>query len=103
MPASRLAHFPIAFFVATMGLFSLALATRAGGYGMAALILTGALAVVLLGLFTLHRLKAVRYPRQVAAEWNHPVKLLFFPAANIAILLWSLLLQDSVSGLSQDL
>ncbi len=98
--SSRLAHFPITFFGATMGLFGLALATRAGGFGMAAMILTGVGAVVLLGLFALYGLKAVRYPRQVAEEWNHPNKLSFFPAANISVLLLSLLLQNSVPGLS---
>jgi tellurite resistance protein len=67
---------------------------------MAATILTGVGVAVLVGLFALYGLKAVRYPRQVAEEWNHPVKLSFFPAANISVLLLSLLLQDSAPGVS---
>lgn len=100
MPSSRLAHFPITFFGASMGLFGVALATRAGGFGFAATILTGVSVVVLLGFFVLYGMKAVRHPRHVVEEWNHPVKLAFFPAANISVLLVSLLLLESAPGLS---
>lgn len=98
--ATRLAQFPITFFGVTMGLFGLALALRAGGFAAASLLVTAGAAVVLIALVTLYALKALRHPAQVAAEWHHPVRLSFFPAANISVLLLSLLLQDGLPGVS---
>ncbi len=100
MPQSRLAHFPITFFGATMGLFGLALAVRAGGFGLASLVVTGVGLIVLVSLFALYGAKALSYPQQVVEEWNHPVRLAFFPAANISVLLLALLVQDIVPGVS---
>jgi tellurite resistance protein len=97
---SRLAHFPITFFGVTMGVFGLALALRAGGFALASGATTVAGAVLLVVLFAIYALKAQRYPAQVAGEWSHPVKLSFFPAANISVLLLSLLLQASQPALS---
>lgn len=95
-----LAHFPITLFGSTMGLFGLALAARAAGLAAISDGVAGAGALVLLGLLALYLAKAVRFPGHVAAEWNHPVRLSFFPAANISILLLSLLLQDIAPTLS---
>ncbi|WP_424927311.1 SLAC1 anion channel family protein [Amaricoccus tamworthensis] len=96
----RLAHFPITFFGVTMGVFGLGLALRAGGFAPASQAITGAGVLLLVGLFATYLLKAFRFPDRVAEEWNHPVKLSFFPAANISVLLLSLLLQDMAPGLS---
>jgi len=98
--SSRLANFPITFFGATMGVFGLGLAFRAGDLGSAATAVTGIGVVLLFMLSFLYGLKAIRYPRQVAEEWHHPIKLAFFPAAIISILLLSLLLQKSLPGVS---
>lgn len=97
---TRLEHFPITFFGVTMGVLGLALALRAGGFDMAAALVTIAGAVVTIALALLYGLKAIRHPAQVVEEWNHPVKLAFFPAANISILLLSLLLQDAMPAVS---
>lgn len=97
---SRLAHFPITFFGVTMGIFGLALSLRAGGLEAASALTTGIGAVMLAVLFTLYGLKSLRFPEEIAGEWGHPVRLSFFPAANISILLLSLLLQDSMPALS---
>ncbi len=94
VPAAGLAHFPITIFGTTMGVFGLALALRAGGFGTAAMMAAGAGALLLIAFVALYGVKAVRFPAQVIAEWNHPVRLSFFPAVNISILLLSLLLQD---------
>jgi tellurite resistance protein len=99
-PAAGLAHLPITIFGVTMGVFGLALALRAGDFDAVSRIVAGAGAVLLAGLVALYALKAVRFPGHVAGEWNHPVRLSFFPAANISLLLLSLLLQDSAPGLS---
>jgi tellurite resistance protein len=99
-PVAALAHFPITVFGMTMGVFGLALALRAGGFGALSQAAGAIGAVLLLGLLAIYALKAVRYPAQVGGEWNHPVRLSFFPAANISVLLLSLLLQDVSPGLS---
>lgn len=99
-PLPRLAYFPITIFGITMGVFGLALALRAGGLGAVSQLVTGVGTVLLVAFFALYALKAARYPAQVAAEWLHPVRLAFFPAANISVLLLALLLEDILPGLS---
>lgn len=91
---NRLEEFPISFFAVVMGLSGLTLATRAAehavGVGdavsMAMMWLTvavmAAVSVLYLAKFTLHA-------DAVAAEWNHPVRIAFFPAMSISLLLLS--------------
>jgi tellurite resistance protein len=89
---SRLEHLPVTFFAILMGLFGLALALHAaaGSYAVAE---PAARAVLWLGLVAfvvvaaLYLAKAIRYPKAVAAEWHHPVKLAFFPTITISLLL----------------
>ncbi len=99
-PQPWLAHYPITVFGITMGVLGLALALRAGGFEGASVAITvlGALVLILLG--ALYGLKSLRHSAFVAQEWHHPVRLAFFPAANISILLLSLLLQSGMPVLS---
>ena len=91
---SRLEHFPISFFTISMGVFGLSLALRAGGL-IAAATAVGAVATgVLILCFVALALKAVRYPSALKAEWSHPVKLAFFPAMSVSLLLMAAFLQD---------
>ncbi|PWK62668.1 SLAC1 anion channel family protein [Roseicyclus mahoneyensis] len=89
---SRLEHLPVTFFAVLMGLFGLALALHAaaGTYdwaeGPARAVLWFGLACFV-GIAAVYLLKAFRYPRAVAAEWHHPVKLAFFPTITISMLL----------------
>jgi tellurite resistance protein len=86
-PAASLAHFPVSAFAIPMGLFGFALALRAAGLeGLGQITGWGALAV-LLGLGAVLAVKAVRHPAALAADWAHPVKLAFFPAISISLLL----------------
>ncbi len=91
-PAQRLQHFPIPFFALVMGLSGLTLALHAAeahlGIGSLAsgLVLTLTVATFLV-LSLLYALKALRHPAAVAADWRHPVKLSFFPAITISLLL----------------
>lgn len=100
IPNNRLAHFPVTFFGVTMGVFGLALAMRAGGFEALSQTVTGAGTLVFLVLLGFYATKAARFPAGVAEEWNHPVRLSFFPAANISLLLLSLLLQKIAPGVS---
>lgn len=83
----RLAHFPVPFFASVMGLSGFTLALHAGGFhraSLGALSITGLLFVTLAVFYTA---KALRHPGAVRAEWQHPVKLAFFPAISISLLL----------------
>jgi tellurite resistance protein len=91
---SRLAEFPISFFAIVMGLAGLTLATRAAehavDFGLGApawpWVLYGTVAVfALVALFYLS--KALLHPEAVVAEWRHPVRIAFFPAISISLLL----------------
>jgi tellurite resistance protein len=88
----RLAHYPVTFFAIGMGMIGATLAIRAAERGFAfthtastaALILSVAILVaVTLG----YAAKALRHANEVKAEWNHPVRIAFFPAISISLLL----------------
>ncbi len=88
----RLAHLPVALFAMVMGLSGLTLvwqksaevlATPAA-IGTLLALTTAAVFVILAGAYTL---KALRHPDAVRAELNHPVKLSFFPAISISLVL----------------
>ena len=89
---SRLEHFPNAFFAMVMGLAGFTLATERleKSLGMEhsnslfLLTFTGGIFAVLLGIYLL---KAIRYPAAIAWEWHHPVRMCFFPAASIGLIL----------------
>jgi tellurite resistance protein len=104
--ASRLAHYPISFFAIGMGMFGLTLATRAAetAFGLrhdasfAVLVVSAAaLLVVTLG----YALKALRRPAEVAAEWHHPVRIAFFPATSISLLLFATALVEPAPGVAE--
>tara|TARA_R110002110_G_scaffold171307_30_gene373718 strand:+ start:2471 stop:3448 length:978 start_codon:yes stop_codon:yes gene_type:complete len=89
---SRLEHFPITLFAIGMGMMGLTLALRAAetmfdlrhnGSGAVLVLSVGILAVVSAGYIA----KLIRHPKEVVADWNHPVKIAFFPAISISVLL----------------
>ncbi|MEY3004827.1 MAG: hypothetical protein RLZZ491_2003 [Pseudomonadota bacterium] len=96
---SRLAHLPVTFFAVLMGLFGLSLALQAAAGSFPAT-LAAARAVVWLGVAcfaaigALYLLKIVRHPGAVVAEWNHPVRLAFFPTITISLLLMATAIHD---------
>lgn len=90
----RLEHFPISFFGSTMGLFGLALALRAGGFGAASHGVGWAALGVFGVLAGFYAAKALRHPGAVAAEWHHTVRLAFFPSVSISLLLFATFLRE---------
>lgn len=105
---SRLAYFPISFFAVVMGLAGLCIAweTTQTTFGLpfridAALIPFTALVFAI--LLTLYLMKVIRHPREVIQELNHPVKLNFFPAVSISLILLSVTLLKPLPSLSYGL
>lgn len=92
VPSSQLAHFPVAFFATVMGLCGLSLAVGRAESAMglpphAGLALAVLAAVAYLPIAVAYGCKAVAHPDMVAAEWRHPVRMAFFPAAAISLIL----------------
>lgn len=88
----RLENFPITFFAVMMGLLGLALSiaaaeTAAGSSGGLSQFVLGAAVAVFAVLAAFYTLKLVRHPAAVLAEWNHPVRIAFFPTISISLLL----------------
>ncbi|WED20837.1 SLAC1 anion channel family protein [Vibrio sp. JC009] len=88
----RLIHFPISFFAVVMGLSGLTLAWKSAGSSFAPglYLLFGTLAslamVIICGIYFL---KVVKHPKAVISETRHPIRLNFFPAFSISLLLLS--------------
>lgn len=87
-----LMHYPVPLFGMIMGMSGLTLAMHAGeqAFGMGSQIST-AIYFTTFALFVLvaagYLAKAVKYPGAVVTEWKHPVRLAFFPAISISLLL----------------
>lgn len=91
-PDAWLKHLPISLFAMVMGLSGLALS---------AWMLTGmnvlppvvphlallAAALVFLGVGGLYLCKLIRHPDAVRAEWSNPVRIAFFPAISVGLVL----------------
>lgn len=91
-PATRLEHFHVTFFAIVMGLSGLTLALHAAerAYGLSSLASDIAYyaTVAIFGIIALlYAAQAMRHGAAVRAEWHHPVKLAFFPAISISLLL----------------
>lgn len=103
---SRLQHMPVTLFATVMGMAGLTLALHMAetqlGWGHFAsrvsLWVTIADFIVISGLFLL---KAGRFPKAVAGEWNHPVKLAFFPAISISLLLIATAMQADMPSVAR--
>lgn len=103
-----LAHLPVAIFAVVMGLAGLALALAAAEHALGAgrTASTVALGATLLA-FALaalaYAVKAARHPGAVVAEWRHPVRIAFFPAISISLLLIATALAPGLPGLAEPL
>ena len=93
-PTARIAHYPVTFFAIGMGMMGLTLALRAAehAFGLARLASSWGLGLSVLLLCAVaigYAAKAMTHPAEVKAEWNHPVRIAFFPAISISLLLLS--------------
>ncbi len=101
----RLAHFPVAFFSTVMGLAGLAIALLKASHvlGLAAVIPTAVAAFAALVFLTtaiFYAFKAGRHWHAVTEEFNHPVKINFFPTISISLILFSILALELAPALA---
>ncbi len=91
---NRLEHFPVSFFAMIMGLTGLTLgwhkASEALGWPMIpGHVLAGFALLAFITLAIIYSAKAIKYPAAIKAELKHPIKLSFFPAISISLILLS--------------
>ncbi|WP_372592073.1 SLAC1 anion channel family protein [Guyparkeria sp.] len=91
-PSQRLPHMPVSMFAIVMGLVGLTLvlqhAERVWGLpSVIALVSVVIDIVVFAGIAVAYLLKWLRHREQVVAEFNHPIRLSFFPAISIGLIL----------------
>lgn len=96
---ARLAHLPISLFAVVMGLSGLTLVWQKTTIVLGAPIfiwqgLLGLTIACFTVFFISYAIKAIRYSAFVQAEFNHPVKLSFFPAISISVILIGTALRD---------
>jgi tellurite resistance protein len=91
---SQLEHFPISFFAMIMGLTGLTLGWRKASEALEWSMTVGHI-LACLALFAfvilaiIYLVKAMKYPDAIKAELKHPIKLSFFPAMSISLILLS--------------
>jgi tellurite resistance protein len=103
---SRLPFFPISFFSMVMGLAGLCIAWEKAQIGFHLpyrldLALLPFTALVFIILTITYLLKMLRYPGEVVKELNHPVKLNFFPAVSISLILLSITMVHTLPQVSR--
>lgn len=90
----RIEHFPVSFFSIVMGLTGFAIAAERVESLLGISLGASYAAFFSLAVFTmlsaLYGLKLFRFPIRVREEFDHPVKLHFFPAFSISLLLLSI-------------
>ncbi len=103
---SKLAHLPIALFTSVMGLSGLSLAWSKAGQlggaiatniGLVSRVITTILLIILLSTYGM---KALRHWREVRLEAQNPIKINFFAAIPIGIILVGTLWSDSYSAIA---
>lgn len=92
---NRLEHLPISLFATVMGLAGLTIATQKaehlwGWNGSLSTLFFGLSVLVYTLVFIGYALKLVNYPTAVIQEFKHPIRLSFFPAASIGLILLSI-------------
>lgn len=88
----RIRHFPITLFAVVMGLSGLAIAYEKayhlfGFPRFPFLALLAVSSLLFLNNVVVYAMKAVQFPEEVKAEFFHPIRMNFFPAVSISLLL----------------
>ncbi len=99
-----LMHFPVGFFAMVMGLAGLTMATlrfehAAALASVASPVLLVVTILAFLAIAGAYGLKAIRFPAAAKADWIHPVRIAFFPAATVGLILVGTATLPTVPGL----
>lgn len=103
--SSRLKNFPISWFATIMGMAGFTIAwSRAEhifglGFALSTVLLPVTSALFLL-LVAIYAAKALKYPRDVLGEMQHPVKVAFVPTISIALILLAIAFPRDCADLS---
>lgn len=94
-PTDRLRYLPISYFSMVMGMAGFSIAWSRFEHNFQWLhgpsgVFLAASALVFAVLAGLYGYKTIRYPEEVAKEFNHPIKLSFFPTLSISLILFSI-------------
>lgn len=89
---SSLQYFPLPMFATTMGLSGLTLVSHKmewmlGSQGWLFHTLAYLTLSIYIAILATYTIKSLKYPQAVLGDWNHPIKISFFPAASISLLL----------------
>lgn len=106
MVVSRLRFFPIMFFAVIMGLSGLAIVFQKASeiFGLPSIIglalaLTDIALFVVIALF--YVAKAIKYPQEVTKEFVHPIRVNFFAAVSISLLLLAIVYHNISYGFAK--
>ena len=102
---NRLVNYPITFYAITMGLFGLTLALHAGSrvlewVGPFSNIMLWVSLIVFAIITVFYLAKILIHPAAVMAEWHHPIRATFFPAASISLLLMAVCFLPENAGIA---
>lgn len=102
---NRLEYFPIMMFAIVMGLGGLTIVYQKATewLGFPSLIATSLMYFVLLVFVIIagfYISKLVLYPKEVVAEWKHPVRINFFSAVSISMLMLAIIYKESFPSIS---
>ncbi len=91
-PHGRLEHLPVSFFAIVMGLAGLTIAVEKaehlwGWSFKSSLILLALTTLVYAGIALAYLAKLLRHRKHVIEEFNHPIRMSFFPAMSIGLIL----------------
>ncbi|MBE0533754.1 MAG: SLAC1 anion channel family protein [Rhodospirillales bacterium] len=98
--AGRLRYFAISWFAVVMGIGGGAVAwnkaEKVFGIGLPVGMLLGYFALAAFAaIAVIYGIKAARHPQAVKAEFSHPVRLSFFPAVSISLILLAVVFQET--------
>lgn len=105
---SRLKHFPIMFFAIIMGFSGLAIVYQKAGeiLGVSPLfgeVLVAVDSILFLIIFSFYLLKLISHTKEVSAEFVHPIRVNFFAALSISLMLLSIVYHEISHQLSYGL
>ena len=102
----RLRYFPVSFFAVVMGCMGLTLAWQKASVvlqfsPLPSQLLLGLSVIALIAISSIYLLKIIKHRDVVIKEFHHPVKLSFFPAFSIALILSSVATIELAPSLSE--